>query len=813
MNKYSLLDLLTKEVEFEEKKYKFNGVQIPMIQRDYAHGREGESEIRKRFLKAIFKSLENNNELELDFVYGAKKTIDNKELFIPLDGQQRLTTLFLLNWYIGNRELENERLNELRNALEKFSYATRATSDTFFNTLSKTSINFNEDPSFEIRNASWFFDSFELDPTVQSMLVMLDAIHSMYGNEKRNLYSSLDQIKFYILPLDGFDLTDELYIKMNARGKQLTHFENLKADLTKWIKYENNPFENKFNETVKFDDRPVKYYLCFELKLENHWINLFWKFSKKNEKLNKKIVDPYMMQFWNRYLLNTYIVRNELNIDELDNNVIFKELYGKEGDDSNFKYNNFESYKTILEDSNIIPGLERTFDNLSLYIDEINEVIKPNWDKNDKWSLFSDVITQRQRILFFAVTTYLELNTFELAKFKNWIRVVWNIIIDPDIRSVPKMIGAMKFIYQLAEHSNNINDFLKKNDSILFFSSSNYYDQLEEEHLKAILIDKYEELEISIIESESHPLFKGNIRFLLTNFNEIDTEYFRKIKDIAFDILKDNNLKDNVPDNYLWIRALLAKTPDIQLPITLSNGGFDHWRFLINGPLLKGMTLLIDEISYQDKTAKDCMKMICENYNLYNKESWVYPLVTWVGNNNETLLGNYSATRRIQKYDNYANDPEHVYLYNQTRWTEGNIILSNQRNEIVSAILKSSDHIKFTSEWHNIQNQFFRGWKIILNREIDDLNFSYIFDRRYLRIGIKETEGLTENLKAIAFNDDEIAKGWICRKKFNYEIIKLDQINQFIVEIEFEVFDLSNSNSLMSKITAKFNKTKILNSL
>lgn len=806
MNKYSLIDLLTKEVEFEEIKYKFNGIQIPMIQRDYAHGREGESEIRKRFLKAIFDALENNNELELDFVYGAKKTIDSKELFIPLDGQQRLTTLFLLNWYIGNRELENERLFEIRNALEKFSYATRATSDTFFNTLSKTSISFIEDPSLEIRNASWFFDSFEYDPTVQSMLVMLDAIHSMYGNGMRNLYSNLNKIKFYILPLDGFDLTDELYIKMNARGKQLTHFENLKADIIKWIKDDKNPFKEKFNETVKFDDRPVKYYLSFELKLENHWTNLFWDYSKRNEKTQKKIVDPYMMQFWNRYLLNSFIVTNNQNVDELENNAIFKELYGKEGDDSNFKYNNFENYKTILEASNIIIGLERTFEKLSLYFDEINDVIKPNWDKNDKWSLFSEVINQRQRILFFAITRYLELNSFDLVKFKNWIRVVWNIIIDPNIRSVPIMIGAMKFINQLADHSNDIYDFLKDTNSFLFFSNSNYYDQLEEEHFKAILIDKSEELETSIIESESHPLFKGNIRFLLTNFNEIDIEYFRKIKDIAFDILKDNNLKDNVPNNYLWIRALLAKTPDIQLPITLSNGSFDHWRFLINGPLIKGMTMLIDEISNQDKTAKDCMKKICENYDFHNKESWVYPLITWVGNNNETLLGNYSTTKRIQKYNNYGNDPEHVYLYNQTRWTDGNIMLSNQRNEIVSAILKSSDQIKFTPDWHNIQNQFFRGWKIILNREIDNLEFSYIFDRRYLRIGIKELEGLTDNLKAITFNDDEIAKGWICRKKFNYEIIILDQINQFIDEIEFEVFDLSNSNSLMSKITANLNK-------
>jgi hypothetical protein len=79
MNKYSISEILTKEIIFEEFKYKFDGIEIPMIQRDYAHGREGEAEIRKKFLKSIFNSLENSEELELDFVYGANKKIDKKE--------------------------------------------------------------------------------------------------------------------------------------------------------------------------------------------------------------------------------------------------------------------------------------------------------------------------------------------------------------------------------------------------------------------------------------------------------------------------------------------------------------------------------------------------------------------------------------------------------------------------------------------------------------------------------------------------------------------------------------------------------------
>ena len=72
---------------------KENEIIIPLIQRDYAQGRESEQNKAKDFLKAIKKGLEKR--LNLDFIYGKK----GEQKFIPIDGQQRLTTLFLLYWY------------------------------------------------------------------------------------------------------------------------------------------------------------------------------------------------------------------------------------------------------------------------------------------------------------------------------------------------------------------------------------------------------------------------------------------------------------------------------------------------------------------------------------------------------------------------------------------------------------------------------------------------------------------------------------------------------------------------------------------
>ena len=69
------------------------------------------------------------------------------------------------------------------------------------------------------------------------MLVMLDAIHEKYM-DSTDFYNKLSRtdnppISFQFIELKDFGLSDNLYIKMNARGKELTPFENFKAKFEK----------------------------------------------------------------------------------------------------------------------------------------------------------------------------------------------------------------------------------------------------------------------------------------------------------------------------------------------------------------------------------------------------------------------------------------------------------------------------------------------------------------------------------------------------------------------------------------------------
>ena len=97
-------------------------VGIPIVQRDYAQGREETkvNEVRNKFLDDLFAAVINEKSIELDFVYGKVK--DN--VFIPIDGQQRLTTLFLLHWYVAVRAKKDFSKVE-------FSYKTRISAREF----------------------------------------------------------------------------------------------------------------------------------------------------------------------------------------------------------------------------------------------------------------------------------------------------------------------------------------------------------------------------------------------------------------------------------------------------------------------------------------------------------------------------------------------------------------------------------------------------------------------------------------------------------------------------------------------------------
>lgn len=99
---HTFIDIFAAKFPIEDEEVELREIVIPKIQRDYAQGRN-ESDVfrvRKRFLSALKEAIVSKD-ITLDFVYG---DIDENGRMTPLDGQQRLTTLFLLHVYAAKKE-------------------------------------------------------------------------------------------------------------------------------------------------------------------------------------------------------------------------------------------------------------------------------------------------------------------------------------------------------------------------------------------------------------------------------------------------------------------------------------------------------------------------------------------------------------------------------------------------------------------------------------------------------------------------------------------------------------------------------------
>lgn len=257
-------------------------IEIPLIQRDYAQGRRerGVDIIRRDFLTTLVSALTGGPSVDLDFVYGEISAGTLR----PLDGQQRLTTLFLLHWFVA------ARLGRLEAASGwlTFSYATRPTAELFCRRLVSPAHAPGEGfgtPSTWITDQPWYLFDWRRDPTVQSMLVMLDAIHERLDDERIDLAQVWNRlvdtdrpaVAFHLLPIDDLSSGEDLYITMNSRGKPLTEFETFKARFERILEASLSP--ERFTEIVH--------------KIDGVWTDVLWPFRGDD-----RIVDDEFLRYF-----------------------------------------------------------------------------------------------------------------------------------------------------------------------------------------------------------------------------------------------------------------------------------------------------------------------------------------------------------------------------------------------------------------------------------------------------------------------------------------------------------------------------------
>ena len=238
-------------------------VVIPGIQRHYVQGANNPKaeSVRKQFIKEIFTAIEKKqSDFNLHFIYGPINT-DGEDSFVPVDGQQRLTTLWLIARYAVEKAEPSDRKDLLR-LLSRFTYEDRINAKRFCQALTcEDSIwDITQDPNPDILCQDWFLDYWKEDETVASMIRMLSTIHEEWNKHQdiitaNNVLEAIaSQIRFE-LKIDSFG--DDIYMKMNARGLQLTQWENFKCKFP-----ESLPKDIKDTWDEKMEELSNNYFTC-----------------------------------------------------------------------------------------------------------------------------------------------------------------------------------------------------------------------------------------------------------------------------------------------------------------------------------------------------------------------------------------------------------------------------------------------------------------------------------------------------------------------------------------------------------------------
>ena len=468
---------------------------IPNIQRDYAQGRKNPKvdRIRQNFLNSLYDAV-NGKKIKLDFVYG---DLDDEEVLTPLDGQQRLTTLFLLYWYASKKEHVEE------NFLQNFSYETRPDSRQFCKKLITFSPNFNQEIlSEEIADQAWFPLNWKKDPTISAMLVMIDDIHEKF-NGVENLLANLSNIEFYFLPVKDLELNDEIYITMNSRGKLLTDFEHFKAE-----------FKRRLD---KFDSKCAEDLIS---KIDTTWTDMLWKISVKNKSY---LVDNYFLNYF-KFLCDLEVYQNG-GIPKKDRNffVLLDEFFS--GDVKRKIENlkeNFncwcdceDTYKFFGDRVLIGSKSEKTYQH------EAGKFVG-FFQMKEGGNFFADCLKSYDGklgkfIMLFAFLTYRRnRKNIEDWDFRRRIRIVNNLISNSEFEIREQIMNPL-----LAQVENiiKIGKFLNLDKGRIFNDA-----QIQEEKLKLEWTENNPALAESLFALEDHPLLYGQIGIVgLENPNNFES--------------------------------------------------------------------------------------------------------------------------------------------------------------------------------------------------------------------------------------------------------------------------------------------------
>ena len=558
---------------------------IPLLQRDYVQG--GSEDVIGPFLDALIEK-----ECDLTYIYG----YEENGCFVPVDGQQRLTTLWLLHLYLFAFK---QRMNEF-NVSMKFTsreFAQDFCECLYANIESLLKNKAIADFDKSIIDQSWFISSWLSNATVKNMLGTLRLLHQKITSQNlpkiwENVVNEDNStITFAFLQMDEDNgLDDDIYIKMNGRGRKLSAFENLKS------------FMDEHVTNLTFSD-------SWKDKMDNVWTDLCWTNRNLSQEHPEEIDDEQL------YLVYNLLILFHIRHDYLSNTITEMKF------EKNYQYEELLIFLGLKEKSEVPEIVDKILDRLNkserfplvwferlyLFTDDfyefmfekltnlvelfptlnsmnifMGEGLNESTTKTYQLSMCKGSY-ERTFPLLYAVLSYKSGAT----SFFDWMRTLRNLILNTDIRKedLPSILDSITRFGELCEEQNvyQVLSEAKGDDLLKGFNKQ----QIEEEIVKSQNLNYYKDM----VNFENGRFFRGCIGIifrLLSNkegndgLSDSNFHSYSCILLELFDGIKGGVSVKFDDERYLLRRALMTYKP-YKFGLPKSNcwsfcGDFSEWR-------------------------------------------------------------------------------------------------------------------------------------------------------------------------------------------------------------------------------------------
>lgn len=333
---YTLADIFSGE----------NKIIIPDLQRDYCWGGKAHDKDNKVYelvtdfvtsLIDLFK-INRQDKFTLGLIYGYEQPKSHIQL---CDGQQRITTLFLLLGILNrktNGKFQKYLISDFElNEDDKEPYLQYAIRESTLYFLSDLVCEFflKKDLAIDkIEKQDWYFNEYKLDASITSMIEALNLIEKRFDREANFDFSDfgdfiVENLQVLYYDMGNREQGEETFVVINTTGEPLTATENLKP-----IFINSLPIEKQSEAS----------------RLWEEWETFFWKNRKGAGEKKNDTADRGLLEFF-RWLI----------LLSTDNKKTFEQITkGGKVNIDNLQLKDIQQYFEIVEfaftDSEIFPN-------------------------------------------------------------------------------------------------------------------------------------------------------------------------------------------------------------------------------------------------------------------------------------------------------------------------------------------------------------------------------------------------------------------------------------------------------------------------